>query len=64
MLRVNKLFLRKQRAYFKVFFIFICRPAIKDIFQSISAKSDGEPCCDWVSTERLCPHFLGKVSNY
>ena len=26
-------------------------PFIKDIFQSIAAKSDGEPCCDWVGDE-------------
>ena len=24
-------------------------PHIKNIFQSISAKANGEPCCDWVS---------------
>ena len=24
-------------------------PAVKDIFQSISAKAGGEACCDWVS---------------
>lgn len=24
------------------------RPHIKNIFQSIAAKADGEPCCDWV----------------
>ena len=24
-------------------------PHIKPIFQSIAAKADGEPCCDWVS---------------
>ena len=23
-------------------------PHIKDIFQAIAAKSDNEPCCDWV----------------
>lgn len=23
-------------------------PHIKEIFQSIAAKTDGEPCCDWV----------------
>ena len=23
-------------------------PHLKDIFQSIAAKSDGEPCCEWV----------------
>ena len=27
------------------------RPFIKDIFQSIAAKADGEPCCDWVGPE-------------
>ena len=25
------------------------RPAIRNIFQSISAKAGKEPCCDWVS---------------
>ena len=24
-------------------------PSIQPIFQSICAKADGEPCCDWVS---------------
>ena len=24
---------------------------IKDAFQSIVAKADGEPCCDWVGDE-------------
>jgi 6-phosphogluconate dehydrogenase len=23
-------------------------PYVKDVLQSISAKSDGEPCCQWV----------------
>lgn len=23
-------------------------PHIKDIFQAVAAKSDGEPCCEWV----------------
>ena len=27
----------------------VARPAIKNIFQSISAKVGSEPCCDWVS---------------
>lgn len=26
-------------------------PFVKDIFQSIAAKVDGEPCCDWVGEE-------------
>lgn len=33
-------------------------PHIKPIFQSIAAKADGEPCCDWVSSTRR------QVSNY
>ena len=28
-------------------------PHIKNIFQSISAKASGEPCCDWVSVGRV-----------
>ena len=28
-------------------------PYIKDIFQAVAAKSDGEPCCDWVGDEGL-----------
>ncbi|CAF0796365.1 unnamed protein product [Didymodactylos carnosus] len=39
-------------------------PHIKDIFQSISAKADNEPCCDWVC---MCPsgsgHFVKMVHN-
>jgi hypothetical protein len=27
------------------------RPHIKDIFQSIAAKADGEACCDWVGPD-------------
>ena len=27
----------------------VFRPHIKTIFQGISAKVNGEPCCDWVS---------------
>jgi len=26
-------------------------PAVKDIFQTIAAQVDGEPCCDWVGEE-------------
>uniref|UniRef100_A0A1W7RB71 6-phosphogluconate dehydrogenase, decarboxylating n=1 Tax=Hadrurus spadix TaxID=141984 RepID=A0A1W7RB71_9SCOR len=35
---------------------------IKDIFQSISAKADGEPCCDWVG-EDGSGHFVKMVHN-
>ena len=38
------------------------RPHIKDIFQSIAAKSDGEPCCDWVGDEGA-GHFVKMVHN-
>lgn len=37
-------------------------PYIKDIFQSISAKADGEPCCDWVGPEGS-GHFVKMVHN-
>lgn len=37
-------------------------PFIKDIFQSIAAKSDGEPCCDWVGDEGA-GHFVKMVHN-
>lgn len=37
-------------------------PAVKDIFQSISAKADGEPCCDWVGPEGA-GHFVKMVHN-
>lgn len=37
-------------------------PAIKDIFQSISAKSDGEPCCDWVGAD-ASGHYVKMVHN-
>ncbi|XP_060600444.1 6-phosphogluconate dehydrogenase, decarboxylating-like [Ruditapes philippinarum] len=37
-------------------------PFIKDIFQSISAKSNGEPCCDWVGPEGA-GHFVKMVHN-
>lgn len=37
-------------------------PHVKDIFQSISAKVDGEPCCDWVG-EQGAGHFVKMVHN-
>ncbi|CAD6576255.1 MAG: hypothetical protein ASARMPRED_007667 [Alectoria sarmentosa] len=37
-------------------------PYIKDIFQSIAAKSDGEPCCDWVGDEGA-GHYVKMVHN-
>jgi 6-phosphogluconate dehydrogenase len=37
-------------------------PYIKDIFQSIAAKSDGQPCCDWVGNEGA-GHFVKMVHN-
>lgn len=37
-------------------------PHIKDIFQSISAKADGEPCCDWVGPEGS-GHYVKMVHN-
>ncbi len=38
-------------------------PAVKDIFQSIAAKTeDGEPCCDWVG-ENGAGHFVKMVHN-
>lgn len=37
-------------------------PHIKNIFQSIAAKSDGEPCCDWVGDEGA-GHFVKMVHN-
>ncbi|MCA9974943.1 MAG: decarboxylating NADP(+)-dependent phosphogluconate dehydrogenase, partial [Anaerolineales bacterium] len=38
-------------------------PHVKDIFQSISAKTDeGEPCCDWVGTDGA-GHFVKMVHN-
>lgn len=37
-------------------------PLIKEIFQSISAKSDNEPCCDWVG-EGGAGHFVKMVHN-
>ncbi|OAA49343.1 6-phosphogluconate dehydrogenase [Metarhizium rileyi] len=37
-------------------------PHIKDIFQSIAAKSDGEPCCEWVGDEGA-GHYVKMVHN-
>lgn len=37
-------------------------PYIKDILQSIAAKSDGEPCCDWVGDEGA-GHYVKMVHN-
>jgi len=37
-------------------------PAVKDIFQAISAKADNEPCCDWVGEEGA-GHFVKMVHN-
>ena len=35
---------------------------VKDIFQSISAKVDGEPCCEWVGDEGA-GHYVKMVHN-
>lgn len=37
-------------------------PYIKDIFQHIAAKSDGEPCCEWVGDEGA-GHYVKMVHN-
>lgn len=37
-------------------------PYVKEIFQSISAKVDGQPCCDWVG-EGGAGHFVKMVHN-
>lgn len=37
-------------------------PHVKDIFQDISAKVDGEPCCDWVGSEGA-GHYVKMVHN-
>ncbi|EZF22085.1 6-phosphogluconate dehydrogenase, decarboxylating 1 [Trichophyton rubrum D6] len=37
-------------------------PYIKDIFQSVAAKSDGEACCDWVGDEGA-GHYVKMVHN-
>lgn len=37
-------------------------PHVKEIFQSISAKVDGEPCCDWVGNQGA-GHYVKMVHN-
>lgn len=37
-------------------------PYIKEIFQGIAAKSDGEPCCEWVGDEGA-GHYVKMVHN-
>ncbi|KAI0464003.1 6-phosphogluconate dehydrogenase, decarboxylating [Komagataella kurtzmanii] len=37
-------------------------PHIKEIFQSIAAKTDGEPCCDWVG-DAGAGHYVKMVHN-
>jgi 6-phosphogluconate dehydrogenase len=37
-------------------------PHVKDIFQAIAARVDGEPCCDWVGEEGA-GHFVKMVHN-
>ncbi|CCE61609.1 hypothetical protein TPHA_0A05350 [Tetrapisispora phaffii CBS 4417] len=37
-------------------------PEIKEIFQAISAKADGEPCCDWVGPAGA-GHYVKMVHN-
>lgn len=37
-------------------------PLVKPIFQAISAKADGEPCCDWVGDEGA-GHYVKMVHN-
>jgi 6-phosphogluconate dehydrogenase len=37
-------------------------PHVKEIFQAISAKVDGEPCCDWVGQDGA-GHFVKMVHN-
>lgn len=37
-------------------------PLVKPIFQAISAKADGEPCCDWVG-EDGAGHYVKMVHN-
>lgn len=37
-------------------------PFVKDFLQSISAKSDGEPCCQWVG-DQGAGHYVKMVHN-
>ncbi len=37
-------------------------PHVKDIFQAVSAKADGEPCCQWVG-DNGAGHYVKMVHN-
>lgn len=37
-------------------------PHIKQIFQSVAAQTDGQPCCDWVGEEGA-GHYVKMVHN-
>jgi len=37
-------------------------PQVKEIFQAVAAKVDGQPCCDWVG-ENGAGHFVKMVHN-
>ncbi|HEY9593322.1 MAG TPA: decarboxylating NADP(+)-dependent phosphogluconate dehydrogenase [Spirochaetia bacterium] len=37
-------------------------PLVKEIFQSIAAKVDGRPCCDWIGTDGS-GHYVKMVHN-
>nr|CAH7750086.1 unnamed protein product [Callosobruchus chinensis] len=37
-------------------------PYIKDIFQGVAAKADGQPCCEWVGNDGA-GHFVKMVHN-
>jgi 6-phosphogluconate dehydrogenase len=37
-------------------------PAVKEIFQGIAARADGEPCCDWVGPDGA-GHYVKMVHN-
>jgi 6-phosphogluconate dehydrogenase len=37
-------------------------PHVKDIFQAIAARVDGQPCCDWIGAEGA-GHFVKMVHN-
>ena len=51
------------RAVFSFLVSFLhCRPHLQPIFQAICAKSNKEPCCDWVGPEGA-GHFVKMVHN-
>ena len=50
-----------QKEYLTTCF-WLNRPHLKSIFQGISAKVDGEPCCDWVGQDGS-GHFVKMVHN-